>query len=77
MNEDRKYEKIGRTVTRITYWFFALKFIICASIPAAVVLFIISKPLWWAPLIGLGAFLIYRFFWRLVFWTLYKLSRIE
>ena len=74
-DEDRKYEKIGRTVTKVTYWLFAARFILTVSIVALVVLLIIQKPLYWAPVIGIAAFLIYRFFWRLIFWTFYKLSR--
>ena len=74
-DEDRKYEKIGRTVTKVTYWLFAARFILTVSIIALVVLLIIQKPLYWAPIIGIAAFLIYRFFWRLIFWIFYKLSR--
>ena len=76
MNDDKKYEKIGRTITSITYWIFALKIIAAVSIIAAVVLFILGKPLYFAPLIGIGVFLIYRFFWRLIFWLFYKLSKL-
>ena len=74
-DEDRKYEKIGRTVTKVTYWLFAARFILMVSIVALVVLLIIRKPLYWAPLIGIAVFLIYRFFWRLIFWIFYKLSK--
>lgn len=77
MNEDRKYEKIGRTITSVTYWIFALKFIVVVSIPAAAILLIIGKPVYFAPIIGLAVFLIYRFFWRLIFWIFYKLSRMK
>ena len=76
MNDDKKYEKIGRTITSITYWIFALKIIAAVSIIAAVVLFVLGKPLYFAPLIGIGVFLIYRFFWRLIFWLFYKLSKM-
>lgn len=75
MSEDKKFETIGKTITRITYWLFALKFIIFVSLPALVVLYFIDKPLWYAPIIGVGVFLLYRTLWRLVFSLFLKLSR--
>lgn len=68
VNEDQQNEKIGGAIVWISWIFFALKFIGITSLIALVVLFFIHKPLWIAPIIGVGLFLIYRLGWRLV-WT--------
>jgi hypothetical protein len=74
-NEDERYEKLGRTIVGISWFFFALKFIAVASLVALVILYFIGKPLWLAPLIGFGAFTLYRLFWRFVIGLFIKWSR--
>ena len=63
-NEDERDEKLGRTIVGISWFFFAFKFIATVSLIALVILYFIGKPLWIAPLIGFGAFTLYRLFWR-------------
>ena len=66
VNEDQKNEKIGRAIVNLTWLWFAAKFIVVTSVIAGIVLYFINKPLWIAPLIGIGTFIIYRFIWRLI-----------
>ncbi len=66
VNEDKKNEKIGRAIMNVTYFVFAVRFIVIVTIVAGIVMYFIDKPLWIAPVIGLGAFVIYRLFWRLI-----------
>lgn len=66
MNEDEKNEKIGRTIVNVTWFLFAAKFIVSVTVVAGIVLYFMDKPLWIAPVIGIGAFIIYRLVWRLV-----------
>lgn len=64
--QDEKYEALGKTIFSLTYLFFALRFILIASGIALAVLYLFHKPLWIAPLAGIGAFLVYRAFYRLL-----------
>ena len=66
VNEDQKNEKIGRAIVSITWIWFATKFVVITSVIAGIILYFISKPLWIAPLIGIGVFIIYRLIWRLI-----------
>ncbi len=66
VNEDKKNEKIGRTIMNVTYFVFAVRFIVIVTVAAGIVMYFLDKPLWIAPVIGLGAFVIYRLFWRLI-----------
>ena len=66
MNEDQKNEKIGRTIVNITWFIFAAKFIIVATVIAGIILYLIDKPLWIAPITGVALFTVYRLIWRLV-----------
>ncbi|MBE5850286.1 MAG: hypothetical protein E7298_09035 [Lachnospiraceae bacterium] len=66
INEDQKNEKIGRAIVNITWFWFVAKFIVVTTVIVGIVLYSINKPLWIAPLIGIGAFIIYRLFWRLI-----------
>lgn len=66
VNENQKNEKIGRVIVNITWLWFAAKFIVVTSVVAGIVLYFINKPLWIAPVIGIGAFIIYRLIWRLI-----------
>ena len=66
LNEDQKNEKIGRAIVNIAWLWFAAKFIAIVSVIAGIVLYLINKPLWIAPLIGIGTFIIYRFIWSAI-----------
>lgn len=73
---DKQYERIGRTIATISYWFYAIKFILVVTIIAGIPLFIFDKPLFIAPIIGISVFLFYRGIRRAIFRLLYKLSRM-
>ena len=66
MNENKKNETIGRAIVTLSWWIFAVKFIIIVSIITAVILYFINKPLWIAPVVDIGVFIIYRLIWRLI-----------
>ena len=76
MTEDEKYEKIGKTIFSITYLLFALRMTAFFSAAAFIILLIIGKPLWIAPIAGIIAFLIWRSIRRLILRILLKLGRI-
>ena len=65
-NDDRD-EKLGRAVAGFAYIFYAVKFILSVTVVALAVLFFIHKPLWLAPIIGVGVFLVYRLILTLIF----------
>ena len=73
--EGKKTERIGKTVFGIAYLVYALKFILTVSAVSLAVLWFLSLPLWLAPIVGVGAFLIYRAIYRAVFGILYLLSQ--
>ena len=73
--EESKYEKIGRTVFSISYFFYALKFILISSAVWLVILYFFHKPLWLAPLGAIAVFLLYRAVYRLLFVLLMKWSK--
>lgn len=75
MEDGRKEETIGRAVTWVLYIRYALRIIAAVSLAALAVLYFIEKPLWLAPIIGAGAFLIWRFFRRVVFRLIMKFVR--
>ncbi len=75
VNEDQKNEKIGRAIVNVTWIWFAIKFIVIVSVIAGIFLYFIKKPLWIAPLIGIGAFIIYRLVWRLIWLFIGWLSK--
>ena len=77
MTEDEKYEKIGKTIFSITYLLFALRMTVFFSAAALIILLIIGKPLWIAPIAGVIAFLVYRSIRRLVLRILLKLGRLS
>lgn len=69
-NDQRKRdENRGRMIMSIGWFLFAAKFIAVATITALVILYFIGKPLWLAPIIGIGIFTVYRLFWSLI-WRL-------
>ena len=74
-DDDKKYEKLGKAVFTFSYFLFALKMVRCFSAIAFVVLLILKKPLFFAPIIGAAAFLIYRAIRILIFGLLLKFAR--
>ncbi|MCR5688497.1 MAG: hypothetical protein K6G58_10810 [Lachnospiraceae bacterium] len=65
-NEDRREEKIGRAIVTVSWLVFALVFIAIATVIAGVVMYFLGKPLWIAPLIAVGIFIVYRLILRLI-----------
>ena len=66
MSVDERDEKLGRAVVTIGWFIFAAKFITVVSVIALVILYILGKTLWLAPVIGIGVFAGYRLIWRLI-----------
>ncbi len=64
--EDERYETIGRTAACLTYILFTIKFLVIATLIPLVILHFTGKPLWIAPLIGVGAFILYLIGWRII-----------
>ncbi len=52
--QDKRDEKIGGAIVNISWWIFAAKFLVIVTVIAGIVLYLIHKPLWIAPLIGIG-----------------------
>ena len=73
MNQDERDEKLGRVILTLNWWIFAAKFLVIVTVIAGIVIYFLGKPLWIAPLIAIGIFIIYRLIWRLVWvfigWT--------
>ncbi len=65
-NSDDRDEKLGRVILTLGWWLFAAKFLIIVTVIAGIVLYFLGRPLWIAPLIAIGLFIIYRLIWRLV-----------
>ena len=65
--QDEKYEKLGHAVMGAAWVFYALRFILAVSVVSLVVLWLIHKPLWIAPIAGVLVFTVYRIIWRLFF----------
>jgi Flp pilus assembly protein TadB len=65
--QDEKYEKLGSAVMGIAWFLYALKFIAAVSVVALVVLWLIHKPLWIAPIVGVMVFTVCRIIWRSFF----------
>ena len=74
-DEDKKYEYTGKAVFSIAYLIFSLKCIAVFSLIALAVLLVLHKQLWYAPLFGAAAFLVYRFFRRLFFRLMIRFAR--
>ena len=68
-SQDKREEKIGRAIVTLSWWIFAAKFLVVATIIAGVVIFFLEKPLWIAPFVAVVLFIIYRLIWRLI-WRL-------
>ena len=59
-------EKLGRAILTLGWWIFSAKFLIIVTAISGVVLYFLGKPLWIAPLIAIGVFIVYRLIWRLI-----------
>ena len=59
-------DTIGRTLMTLMWIWFTIKFIGITSLIALLVLWIIRKPLWLAPIIAVGLYFVYRLF-RMLF----------
>ncbi len=64
--DDDRNEKLGRAILTLGWWIFAAKFLVITTVIAGIVIHLIGKPLWIAPVIAIGLFIIYRLFLRLV-----------
>jgi hypothetical protein len=62
-------ENRGRMIMGVGWFLFAARFIVVSTIVALVILYFIGKPLWLAPIIGIGLFAVYRSIWSLI-WRL-------
>ncbi len=60
MNEDERDEKLGKAILSVSQIIYAIGFIAVVSVIALVILLIIGKPLWIAPVIGVVVYLLYR-----------------
>ncbi len=65
-DQDERDEKLGRAILTIGWWIFAAKFLVVATVIAGMVIYFLGKPLWIAPLIAIGLFIVYRLILRLV-----------
>lgn len=66
LDEDKRNEKIGRTIVGLGWLIFAARFLIVVTAIALVVLYFLGRPLWLAPVIAIVIFAIYRLCWRLI-----------
>ena len=66
MDEDKRDEQLGRAITGIAWIFYAIKFIAVVTLLSLVACWFLKKPLWYAPVIAICIFLIYRLGLRLV-----------
>ena len=65
-DQDERDEKLGRAILTIGWWIFAAKFLVVATVIAGIVIYFLGRPLWIAPLIAIGLFIVYRLILRLV-----------
>ena len=76
LEEDKKYERIGRTIVWLGYIRYAFGIFAVSSLIALAVLWLLRRPLWWSPVIGAGVTcvimavrrLFYRVFMRFLAW---------
>lgn len=73
MDEDKRYEKLGRAAVGFTWFLFAAKFLIVTTLIALVILYLLGRPLWIAPIAAVIIFTVYRLFWRLI-WKIIEWS---
>lgn len=67
MSDDERDEKLGKAILSFSQIIYAIGFIATVSVIALVVLYFIGKPLWMAPLIGIGVYLVYRLILSAIF----------
>ena len=71
--QEKSEEKLGKAVMGIAWIFFAIKFIVIASVVALPILWLLHKPLWIAPIAGVILYILWRIiwglFWRFVTWS--------
>ena len=72
--QDNKDTKLGAFVMFIIWILYALKWVALGTVIALPVLWLIHKPLWIAPIIGLILYVIVRIIWRL-FWKFVRWSQ--
>ena len=60
MNEEERDEKLGKAILSVSQIIYAIGFIAVVSVIALVILLIIGKPLWIAPVIGVVVYVLYR-----------------
>ena len=72
--QDNKDTKLGAFVMCIIWILYALKWVALGTVIALPVLWLIHKPLWIAPIIGLILYIIVRIIWRL-FWKFVRWSQ--
>ena len=65
-DQDERDEKIGRAIMTLGWWIFAAKFLVVSTVIAGIVMYFLGRPLWIAPLIAIGLFIVYRLILRLV-----------
>ncbi len=64
--QDKKYIKMGAAIAGITWILYAVKFIVTVTIISGIILFILHKPLWLAPVIAVALFTVYRLICRIL-----------
>ncbi|MBP5617866.1 MAG: hypothetical protein J6X61_01780 [Clostridia bacterium] len=67
MSDDKRDERLGRTIVSVAWITFSILFIVVASGVALAGLWFFGGPLWPAPLIGVAAYLIFYLI-RLLIW---------
>jgi hypothetical protein len=71
--QEKTEENLGKAVMGIAWIFFAIKFIVIASVLALPVVWLLHKPLWIAPIVGVVLYILWRVvwraFWRFVTWS--------
>ena len=69
MDEDKRYEKMGRAAVGFAWLLFAAKFLAVTTVISLIILYLLGKPLWIAPIIAVIIFALYKAVWRLI-WKL-------
>ena len=75
MSDDKRDERLGRAIFGVAWITFAIVFIAVASAVALALLWFFGGPLWLAPLIGVGAYAVFRLFWLLIWKLIFLLIK--
>lgn len=59
-------EKVGSLIMNLAWFAFAVKFLIVTSLISLAVLYFMEKPLWYAPIIAVVLYIIYRLILTLI-----------